>query len=859
MSIVVVFLAPLFNVGISALGEPQELSWAEVARRGRASTALLTLMVPSGQRMVGEASAFCVHSSGLFVTNHHAIYGILPVEIAGAIVQHPRDRNTPTPPILEHIPIMIPAEAKPRIKLILNSNRPEQKILLARVLWTDPDWDLALLRVERASELPALPIALEQDLANLREVAVFGFPLGSAMAIGQSFPAVNVNRGKVLEVAAKDGKPEAIVADLSTSPGNSGGPLLDKRGQVVGVISARLENRANRKGVSLAIPVNRLEWFLSKPEIMVAPRVIARAAAGKPVEFKAELKMLFPPRDPVEIELILGSTSGKDRRFPMTCSAAGYRATAVPFSAPKVKPGVSLTLMNDPDPLTGRVNAVLTHGSSPGKRLDFGLADVRRIRVRPTLVLEGAFATGPTGPKTSRLIDGPVAGIGKVLAELERQLPNLDPEEVDEIEVKPVSVELSIPSQRGPVICLVEDRWLSCEEKALRLSDFRRIRLRPPLEADAVVDHRDLPPWRVASLKGPVGGFDEVLAELTRRIANFDPKQVDEIQVKPVATECILTVWQVGTTVAKATCDDRDLKVGAHTFRLSNARRLRPGKFPQVELAHQERFEGPIVGLDGLLAEIKRRMPKVDPKVVTKILVNPQEASDTDTDTVRCTLVARRAGTIVGRLQTEIYAEDPAQPSLETLSRGQFIRPHRSQSPVTSLRLRIPEDDGLGHCDRKDLVDEFRRCLTNTPAASGRKQTFLFEGEKPLFTRFSRDGGYELDSVSIQHRYSSWRIGFGLPLGQTFEPGEYVIIADDRPGTPRSPIATGARNFSTDASKWIRYDGRIRVWELVKAGDGLVKRLAMDFVLRYKTKGQKPDAGGDQVVVGMYRWRSTFQ
>ena len=78
--------------------------------------------------------------------------------------------------------------------------------------------------MEGASELPALPIARESDLANLREVAAFGFPLGTAMAVKESLPAVNVNRGRVLEVAAKDGKPGTIVADLSISPGNSGDP-----------------------------------------------------------------------------------------------------------------------------------------------------------------------------------------------------------------------------------------------------------------------------------------------------------------------------------------------------------------------------------------------------------------------------------------------------------------------------------------------------------------------------------------------------------------------------------------------------------------------------------------------------------
>jgi hypothetical protein len=48
------------------------------------------------------------------------------------------------------------------------------------------------------------------------------------------------------------------------------------------------------------------------------------------------------------------------------------------------------------------------------------------------------------------------------------------------------------------------------------------------------------------------------------------------------------------------------------------------------------------------------------------------------------------------------------------------------------------------------------------------------------------------------------------------------------------------------------------VWELVWA-NGVVNRLAMDFVLRYKAIGEKPGTGGDRVVVGMYRWRSTYE
>ncbi len=84
------------------------------------------------------------------------------------------------------------------------------------------------------------------------------------------------------------------------------------------MIYARREDRVTSKGVSLAIPVNRLEWFLSRPEITFARQIIARSDAGKPVEFKAALKSLFVPRDPLEIEFLLRDASGQERRYRMS-------------------------------------------------------------------------------------------------------------------------------------------------------------------------------------------------------------------------------------------------------------------------------------------------------------------------------------------------------------------------------------------------------------------------------------------------------------------------------------------------------------------------------------------------------------
>jgi hypothetical protein len=85
-----------------------------------------------------------------------------------------------------------------------------------------------------------------------------------------------------------------------------------------------------------------------------------------------------------------------------------------------------------------------------------------------------------------------------------------------------------------------------------------------------------------------------------------------------------------------------------------------------------------------------------------------------------------------------------------------------------------------------------------------------------------------------------------------------MIIADEQPDSPSNPTAFGVAGMQLDRTKWIHYDGRIRVWEIETQGS-MINRLAIDFVLRSKRAGEKPGAGGDRLLVGMYRWRSTFE
>ncbi len=136
--------------------------------------------------------------------------------------------------------------------------------LPARILGRDPATDLALLKVDHYNPLPTLPLGRTDDLAvgdlALTIGSPFGFEqslsAGYVSALGRSI-AADDEWGTVI-----DG---AIQTDAAVNPGNSGGPLLDARGTVIGITTAIFSSGRGYEGVGFAIPVEILRGIL--PEL----------------------------------------------------------------------------------------------------------------------------------------------------------------------------------------------------------------------------------------------------------------------------------------------------------------------------------------------------------------------------------------------------------------------------------------------------------------------------------------------------------------------------------------------------------------------------------------------------------------
>ena len=135
-------------------------------------------------------------------------------------------------------------EAADEIKVAL----PDGKELLAKVVGSDPETDLAVLRVE-AQNLRAITFGSSENLRVGDIVLAIGNPLGigqtvtSGIVSGLGRTGLDINKFE-----------NFIQTDAAINQGNSGGALLDARGNLIGINTAILSQSGGSIGIGLAIP-----------------------------------------------------------------------------------------------------------------------------------------------------------------------------------------------------------------------------------------------------------------------------------------------------------------------------------------------------------------------------------------------------------------------------------------------------------------------------------------------------------------------------------------------------------------------------------------------------------------------------
>ncbi len=131
---------------------------------------------------------------------------------------------------------------------------PDGRALQAQVLAHDPEHDLACLKVD-AQGLPAIELGDSKGLQPGQWVLALGHPWGVTGAVTAG--AVIGVGGRWPEMPA--GRSEWVVAGLNLRPGNSGGPLVDAQGRLVGINTIMTGPE-----VGAAVPVHVVKAFLDK-------------------------------------------------------------------------------------------------------------------------------------------------------------------------------------------------------------------------------------------------------------------------------------------------------------------------------------------------------------------------------------------------------------------------------------------------------------------------------------------------------------------------------------------------------------------------------------------------------------------
>ena len=168
---------------------------------------------PQQREKVGSGSGVIIREDGYIVTNNHVIEGADKIEVT------------------------------------LNNNETYPATLVG----TDPATDIALLKID-ATALPIIPFG-DSDKLRLGEWVI---AIGSPYDLRSTITAGIVSaKGRAMPNYSGEYKIESFIqTDAAVNPGNSGGALVDRAGNLVGINTAIYSRTGSYSGYSFAVPVN---------------------------------------------------------------------------------------------------------------------------------------------------------------------------------------------------------------------------------------------------------------------------------------------------------------------------------------------------------------------------------------------------------------------------------------------------------------------------------------------------------------------------------------------------------------------------------------------------------------------------
>ena len=123
------------------------------------------------------------------------------------------------------------------VTAVFGSGTPQELSVRAEVVASDKQRDLAILQVRGVPNLPVpIDISRPPELVETTLVYLFGYPLGELLEARRGNPAITVSPGSISALRRDNrGRLDHIQLDIDMNPGNSGGPVVDGQGRLVGI------------------------------------------------------------------------------------------------------------------------------------------------------------------------------------------------------------------------------------------------------------------------------------------------------------------------------------------------------------------------------------------------------------------------------------------------------------------------------------------------------------------------------------------------------------------------------------------------------------------------------------------------
>jgi S1-C subfamily serine protease len=206
---------------------------------------------------------------------------------------------------------------------VITQSRPDQitihladgRVFRPGRIWPDPETDIAVMSLDGAVQLPVAALGNSDDARVGSWVLAIGSPFGLNQTVTHGIISAR-ERGQVSlgnTIRIKD----FLQTDAAINPGSSGGPLINLRGEVIGINTAIASSHGSNSGVAFSIPINLVKRVAKQ---MVEQGTVSRGFLGM------QLASAFEPNDALKLGLDRVRGALVERVYPETPAAlAGMR------------------------------------------------------------------------------------------------------------------------------------------------------------------------------------------------------------------------------------------------------------------------------------------------------------------------------------------------------------------------------------------------------------------------------------------------------------------------------------------------------------------------------------------------------